>query len=283
VYDIDVNLAGLDENTEEETGLYLAWNDDDDNSDTTLDYQEHPVSGENDVSNTVTISASPSDLPNPLTFSWDGKVKLWENSNKDTQITQTQYAASQLPKTYQVEGYSPSSSLKDTEIKLTYTAPDNSVGEDKAKVTVFTLDSVKLYYHSLDEFPFTDTEVMIKAVATMKSGDTYQTSAPALTNDGNWYYNFPAGGATLWQGIWGSPSFNWKNVTHTVLDQCTVYETTIAQQQYERGQARWYGYNWSSSSITGWGTTTTLSEGVHRYKTIMILVGTKDLRIKKMP
>lgn len=155
--------------------------------------------------------------------------------------------------THQVEGYSVSNSLKDTQITLSYTAPDSTQSQDTARITVYNLEAVNLYYHSIDEFPFTDTPVIIKAVATIKSGDIFQTSVPSLTNDNNWYYNFPTGGATLWQAIWGSPAFAWENVIHTILDQCTIYETTIAQSQYERGQARWYGYNWSNSSITGWG------------------------------
>lgn len=248
VFKVDVNLGNMDEETEEETGLYIPFNDDDDNSDTIPDYQHHPVEGEDDLRK-VTFSCIPSDLPKTFTLSWGNNIKLWETTNKETEITQTIYTSDQLPKTYYVEGINPSSSVKDTEIKLTYTAPNNTNAEDTAKITVFTLEEVNLYYHSIDEFPFTDSEVIIKPVATMKSGNTYLASKPALSNDGNWYYNFPSDGVIWWKSFWGTPSFNWK---HIIVKQCDIKENPDGTGK-KKGVARWYGYSESISSITDWG------------------------------
>ena len=64
---------------------------------------------------------------------------MWETINKETEITQTTYIANQLPKTYYVEGYDVSSSIKDTEIVLSYTSPDGTTEYDRAKLTVYNI------------------------------------------------------------------------------------------------------------------------------------------------
>ena len=139
VFDIDLDWEGLSEDAEEETGIYIPLNVDDDNSDTTIDYQQNPVIGENDLKY-LTLFCTPSNLPNIFTLSWGSNVKLWETASKETEITKTTYQATELPKTYYVEGYSVSSSLKDTEIKLSHTFPDGTTGEDKAKITVYEVE-----------------------------------------------------------------------------------------------------------------------------------------------
>ncbi|HPC29724.1 MAG TPA: hypothetical protein PLI50_05850, partial [bacterium] len=49
VFDIDLDWDGLGEDAEEETGIYIPLNVDDDNSDTILDKNQSPVFGENDM------------------------------------------------------------------------------------------------------------------------------------------------------------------------------------------------------------------------------------------
>jgi len=256
-------------------------NVDDDNSDTTLDKDEHPVYKENDLWNLIIQRPMPSDLPGSLTLQAPGTMTLWEVTSDDIKKVNsapTSYLISSIPANgtnIDAEGTTVSSYERDSTITLSYTAPDGTTATDTVVATIFTLQAVNLYYHSIDEFPFTDTQVTIKPLATMQSGNIYKTSDQTITDTSNWYYNFPSG-VIEWKNVWGNPSFVWKDVTHTILDQCTIYETKIAQKQYARGRARWYGYTWSNSSITGWGTTTTLTEGVHRYKTAMTVVGTKQ-------
>ncbi|HQL65715.1 MAG TPA: hypothetical protein PLS78_07650, partial [bacterium] len=98
------------------------------------------VSGTDNNLRPLIITCQPSTLTGNLTLSWGSNVKLWETASKETEITKTTYQATELPKTYYVEGYSVSSSLKDTEIKLSYTAPDGTTGEDKAKITVYEVE-----------------------------------------------------------------------------------------------------------------------------------------------
>ena len=59
VFKVNVNLGNMDEETEEETGLYIPFNDDDDNSDTIPDYQQHPVEGEDDLREVVLSCVPP--------------------------------------------------------------------------------------------------------------------------------------------------------------------------------------------------------------------------------
>jgi hypothetical protein len=139
VFKVDVSVTGLSEETEEETGLFLPLNDDDDNSDTILDKDEHPVSGENDLRE-AEINIYPSGLPGTATLSWGSNIKLWNNTDKETEITQTNYPANQLPQTFYVEGYNISSSFKDTNLSLSYGGMNDTV-----KTTVYDI-SVETEY-----------------------------------------------------------------------------------------------------------------------------------------
>ncbi len=208
----------------------------------------------------------PSDATVTLSCDKTGKVSLWEGETQKSFPYQCLVSA--LPANLTLKGEAASDNLRD----ITLTLSTSRGGSDSAKITVFELESTKLYYHSLDEFPFTDSSVMIQLVATMKSGDVYQTSNPALTNNGNWRYDFSEEGAILWQDIWGNPSFVWRNVVHTIVNESAIKSNSDGSGEL-KGYARWYTYNWSNSSISNWGTTTTLPEGVHRYKTIMSLAG----------
>ncbi|MCM8806226.1 MAG: hypothetical protein NC825_05810 [Candidatus Omnitrophica bacterium] len=123
---------------EDQTGLYLRLNDDDDDSDTEIDNQDNKVIGEDDLVR-LEISCEPGDLPGNFTLSWGNNIKLWERTEKETEITQSQYTSEQLPETCYVEGYNVSSTIKDTEIKLSYQAPDDTQAEDKAKITVWNI------------------------------------------------------------------------------------------------------------------------------------------------
>ncbi|HOC03302.1 MAG TPA: hypothetical protein PKK91_07475, partial [bacterium] len=99
---------------EENPGLYISLNNDDDDADTIIDREDNFVSGTDNNLRPLIITCQPSTLTGNLTLSWGSNVKLWETASKETEITKTTYQATELPKTYYVEGYSVSSSLKDT-------------------------------------------------------------------------------------------------------------------------------------------------------------------------
>ena len=138
VFRIDVKLADMDEDVEDQTGLYLRLNDDDDDSDTEIDNQDNKVIGEDDLVR-LEISCEPGDLSGNFTLSWGNNIKLWERTEKETEITQSQYTSEQLPKTCYVEGYNVSKTIKDAEIKLSYQAPDGVTAMDTVIATVVQL------------------------------------------------------------------------------------------------------------------------------------------------
>jgi len=157
-------------------------NVDDDNSDTTLDKDEHPVYKENDLWNLIIQRPMPSDLPGSLTLQAPGTMTLWEVTSDDIKKVNsapTSYLISSIPANgtnIDAEGTTVSSYERDSTITLSYTAPDGTTATDTVVATIFTLQAVNLYYHSIDEFPFTDTQVTIKPLATMQSGNIYKTS-----------------------------------------------------------------------------------------------------------
>ena len=152
VFDIDLDWEGLNEETEDETGIYIPLNVDDDNSDTTLDKDQYPVYKENDLKKLIVRKPSPSNLPKSIFLtisSGSDKIKIWEDTVTETekiiQVTSRNYNISdelQSDTWLWVEGYN-LSSTKGIEIKITYNAPDGTFAEDKVKATV-TIGSVLL-------------------------------------------------------------------------------------------------------------------------------------------
>lgn len=70
-----------------------------------------------------------------------GRVKVWTNANKTGWVPLPQtFAANGLPKTLWIEGISPSASVRDTELKASYTCPNGDVTEDKIKLTVIKVE-----------------------------------------------------------------------------------------------------------------------------------------------
>ncbi|HNS31642.1 MAG TPA: N-acetylmuramoyl-L-alanine amidase, partial [bacterium] len=152
VFKIDLDWDGLSDETKYETGLYIPLNVDDDNSDTMLDKDQSPVFGENDLKKLIIRKPSPSDLPNSVSFiisSGSSKMKLWENTATDTEkiaeVATRNYSISddlQSDTWLWAEGYA-ISTTKEVEVKISYEAPDGTIGEDKVKATV-TIGTVLL-------------------------------------------------------------------------------------------------------------------------------------------
>ncbi|MGC8804934.1 MAG: hypothetical protein ACP5QD_03260, partial [Candidatus Ratteibacteria bacterium] len=97
VFNIDLDWDpsyGLSEDAEKETGLYIPLNDDDDNSDTTLDKDEHPVTDENDLVKLIIREPQPPDLPGYIILSISNgadKLKMWDTAEKNNQIISKTY------------------------------------------------------------------------------------------------------------------------------------------------------------------------------------------------
>jgi len=145
VFDIDLDWEGLSEEGEEETGIYIALNVDDDNSDTILDKNQSPVFGENDMKKLIIRRPSPSNLPGFITLtisSGSSKIKLWEDTSTETKkVTEITYKNYNISDELQsdtwlwTEGYA-ISTTKEVELKITYQPPSETGEEDKVKATV---------------------------------------------------------------------------------------------------------------------------------------------------
>jgi len=134
--------SGLSEEEESETGLYIPLNDDDDNSDTTLDKDENPVYNEDDLRKLVLKTPVPSDLPGSLTLSFTGQLTLWEDTSDDTEkvaLAPATYSISddlQSETCIWAEGIHTSSTMKDCIIILSYTALDDTTETDTIVATI---------------------------------------------------------------------------------------------------------------------------------------------------
>ncbi len=227
IFKIDVVIDGKGELQEEDPGIYLPLNNDDDNADTILDYQESPVSGENDLKPLILLCA-PSDLPGTVTLSWGSNIKLWDTTSKDSEIRTHSYPASQFPRTYYVERYNVSNSLKDTEIKLSYTAPDDTYCGDRVKVTVFDIGIDDLIEQKYIPKPGTGNPSYI-IVAHMKPRDAFdgklywswQDPSPANTGNAPTVY-FQQYGS--WSFVGGSQPYSETNSNGEVVVQYNLYD-----------------------------------------------------------
>ncbi|HRR96040.1 MAG TPA: N-acetylmuramoyl-L-alanine amidase [Candidatus Ratteibacteria bacterium] len=145
VFDIDLDWDGLGEDAEEETGIYIPLNVDDDNSDTILDKNQSPVFGENDMKKLIIRRPSPSNLPGFIALtisSGSSKIRLWEDTSTDTKkVTEITYKNYNISEDLQsdtwlwTEGYTVSTP-KEVELKITYQPPSGTGEEDKVKATV---------------------------------------------------------------------------------------------------------------------------------------------------
>ena len=153
----NLNLSGVSDGDEEDPGGYVQLNDDDDDDDGNCDKNEAgTVSGENDlVSASLSVTGAPgTDGKVRLTISaGTGRIKVWNSATKGTLLIPNdsppkyykEWDISSFPSTVHVEGFSISSSLKDTELTLTYkkVLDDQSactVHSDKVKITVVKVD-----------------------------------------------------------------------------------------------------------------------------------------------
>ncbi len=102
VVEVDLDISGVNDEDEEYPGGYVGVNNDDDNSNDTLDKDESgTVSGEDDLVS-ISLSISPSSLDEGQAkleaTSGSSKIKVWESSTKGTEVT--------LPKTWDLSSES---------------------------------------------------------------------------------------------------------------------------------------------------------------------------------
>lgn len=144
VYEIDLDWGELSDEAEEETGLYIPLNDDDDDTDSETDLSDNYVSGENDTRKLIIRKPSPSDLPGSINLvKTTSHTEEWWYDTKQAVYSKTSYSISddlQSDTWLWVEGNSVSDAAKDVEYKISYTAPDETQGEDVVKATVFKVD-----------------------------------------------------------------------------------------------------------------------------------------------
>jgi len=156
---VDIEFPGLTEASEEEPGLYINvnWDDDDGdgwkvgdqlsevppNAQYTGDKADDQVTLGDDDLRSFTTSVSPGDLPGGVTLTYPANVKVWSSNTKKKAgggssfiSSGHQFAVADLPVTLYLEGLSASDQFRDIELRAEYTeAPDAAF--DVVKVTCF--------------------------------------------------------------------------------------------------------------------------------------------------
>jgi len=151
VFQVDLNMAGVADNEEEDPGGFVAVNDDDDDQDHLLDFEDPSVpGGDNDLVAITLAVHGPAPAGGVVRISWKedppheewGEIDVFENPDKSNQVTRnTPYALASLPKTLYVEGDSVSAALGDVELKLEFLFDGNlCLPWDTVKVTVTDVD-----------------------------------------------------------------------------------------------------------------------------------------------
>jgi len=228
VFNIDVDWDpsyGLSEDAEKETGLYIPLNNDDDDADTTLDKDEHPVTDENDLMKLIIRKPQPSDLPGCIILSISNgadKVTMWDTAVKNNQIISKAYGIADDLRTdtyVWVEGYA-KSSRRGCELQISYTAPDDATGIDTVRATVAKY-RLRVYYHNdsctsdsqiVDRvYPFVNDSISVRAILGTEALDGTDyfcgigfdpgNSGQFFVNDGYWYCTATGG--------YQQPSGNW--------------------------------------------------------------------------
>lgn len=150
VVEVDLDISGVADADEESTGGFIALNDNDDNGNGTPDKDESgTVSGEGDLIG-IHLDISPSLNTGEVKLeatAGSSKIKVWESSTKGTQVNLPKtwdLSSESLPSaTWGVEGVSPSSSLRDVELTLSYIKDSSTIHSDKVKFTVIDVDWVE--------------------------------------------------------------------------------------------------------------------------------------------
>jgi hypothetical protein len=153
--EVDLDISGVSDEDEEDTGKYIALNDDDDNNNGIPDKDETgTVSGEDDLVEVTLQKVLPDSFTGPVILSVTGFnswIKVWESPTKGTQVALTdqwgnstpkEYTTEELPKSLWVEGVEPSCCYESYEVglKLTYEVDDFKTCEDNVKFTVVGAD-----------------------------------------------------------------------------------------------------------------------------------------------
>jgi hypothetical protein len=143
--DADMDTAYTTEADEETVGLFVPYNDDDDDSNGIEDSLGGAVSGEDEIrqaSFSITPSLSTGEAKLEATAG-SSNIKVFEDSSKSTEVTLPKtwdLSSESLPDKHYVEGYSTSSSLRDTELTLSYIRSGSTIESDKVKITVVDVD-----------------------------------------------------------------------------------------------------------------------------------------------
>jgi len=171
---VDLDIGSVPDADEETEGDFLALNDDDDNDNGTEDRLDGTVSGGDCDMASLFFGLSPSLSEGDVTLSataGSNKIKVWENITKGTQVSLPKtwdLSTESLPTQYYVEGYACSTSLKDIELKLSYSRNSCSTS-DKVKITVIDVDYTEDSSQTYGYDSYTNSFFPCKSV---KVGDT---------------------------------------------------------------------------------------------------------------
>jgi hypothetical protein len=164
----NLTMGGTPDGTEESVGGFIAYNDDDDNDNDTADWSDASVVGEDDMAS-LSLSLSPSLSEGQVRLAITAgttKIKVWDSPTKGNLVipngSPPQYyktwdlSSESLPTgDYYVEGCASSTSLRDTELTLSYSTC--SMIYDKIKITVIDVDYTEDASQTYGYDKYTDT------------------------------------------------------------------------------------------------------------------------------
>jgi hypothetical protein len=161
VVEVDLDISDVDETDEDNPGGYVNENDDDDDDDGNLDKSETgTVTGEDNLV-AISLSVSPSSLDEGEVkleaTAGSSKIKVWEDSEKGTEVSLPKtwdLSAEDVDETLYVEGINGSSSPRDVELKLSFSAEDTTC-DDKVRFTVVEIEAYidSSYSTVLEDWP----------------------------------------------------------------------------------------------------------------------------------
>ncbi len=172
VVQVDLDMAGVDDEKEESEGGFIALNDDDDDENQQEDGGQTPgVANEDNLVQIALHKVLPTDRTGSLYLEGDDGLMVWENSDRTSPVylPACYNTPGDLPATLYVEGIAGSSSVRDMELNLSYNVGGKTF-EDTVQITVVDVQSV-----AVDEAADSDTHKIASVIATGKPKEHFVT------------------------------------------------------------------------------------------------------------
>ncbi|OQY03964.1 MAG: hypothetical protein B6I25_07565 [Planctomycetales bacterium 4572_13] len=199
------NGAEVPDVNETNLGGYLLVNWDDDNGNDKPDLYESTASSDDDLAK-IELSLLPAGLEGTVELTGFGcNIKIWDNQNKQNEITDPNWAVADMPSELWIEAITPSNTERDIGLSLVYTKNNTTIATDTVKATAVMINLGNVVGREVNNDIFAErghTSIVGKFTGTCTKGDLVDASKYTL---------FESDGGDDW---WTEPGPREASLTH---------------------------------------------------------------------